>query len=32
METDLEGRGRMGVALSQLVQNIMCSGTSTINA
>jgi len=32
METDLEERGRMGVDLSQLVQNIVYSGTSTINA
>jgi hypothetical protein len=31
MERDLEERGRMGVDLIQMVQNIMYSGTSTIN-
>jgi len=31
METHLEGRRKMGVALSQMVQNIMYSGTSTTN-
>ena len=31
METDLEERGRMGVDLIQMVQNIMYSGTSITN-
>jgi len=31
METDLEERGKMGVDLIQLVQNIVLSRTSTIN-
>jgi len=32
METDLEVRGRMGVDLIEMVQNVVYSRTSTINA
>jgi hypothetical protein len=32
METDFEERGRMGVDLIQMVQNIVYSRTSTVNA